>query len=327
MELKPLGINAGQRRRWILALSGGGYRGLFTARFLEHLEIELKLPLSEVFDLVAGTSIGSIIALGLAHGIEAKRLVSIFTEDGQRIFPQRRLGWARQLVMPKHSKEALQNVLESAFGTATLGNARTHVVVPAVRLSDTRAELFRSRNGAKGASEVGFVHAALASAAAPTYFSPHKIDGQLYVDGGLIANSPDAVAVNEAMGPLGWLREDLNLLSVGTTREATGLPTLEGSWNWGGLRWGWGLRLLKQMMGAQAHLSRQSAEQLLGERLHVVDPTRSDEQDDALGLDLANPVSRDTLIAMADAAWAMFKESVAGERAISSMMRHGRAKG
>lgn len=322
MDLNQLPIEPARRRRWILALSGGGYRGLFTARFLEHLEAEIGRPLRDVFDLHAGTSIGSILALGIAYGVRAPKLVAFFKDDGARIFPRSALGAARQLVMPKHSTAVLEEVLLEVFGKAVLSELGSHVVVPAIRLSDSGAEIFRSRNGARAASNARLVSAALASAAAPIYFAPHKIGDQQYIDGGLIANSPDALAVNEAIAALGWPRDELHLLSVGTTGMATGLPFRKGALNWGALRWGWGLRLLTQMMAAQADLSRQSAQQLLGDRVYVVDPTRSEEQDDAVGLDRATPQAAATLIGMADAAWERFRSNVPGTTVIAALKRH-----
>jgi len=62
----------------ILSLSGGGFRGLYTATLLEKLEKEADKPLSEVFDLIAGTSIGGILAIGLAAGVKASKLREAF---------------------------------------------------------------------------------------------------------------------------------------------------------------------------------------------------------------------------------------------------------
>jgi predicted acylesterase/phospholipase RssA len=59
----------------ILGLSGGGFRGLYTAKLLEILEVDANKPLSQVFDLIADTSIGGILALGLAMGILPKHSV------------------------------------------------------------------------------------------------------------------------------------------------------------------------------------------------------------------------------------------------------------
>lgn len=72
----------------ILCLSGGGYRGLYTATLLEELEKEAQNPLAEVFDLIAGTSIGGILAIGLAAGVPAATLRKAFEDHGGEIFPR-----------------------------------------------------------------------------------------------------------------------------------------------------------------------------------------------------------------------------------------------
>src|SRR5690625_3930592 len=73
----------------ILSLSGGGYRGLFTARILADLEERIRAPIATRFDLIAGTSIGGILALALALEVPAKQMVALFEERGDEIFKKR----------------------------------------------------------------------------------------------------------------------------------------------------------------------------------------------------------------------------------------------
>ncbi|AZO34026.1 MAG: hypothetical protein EOS76_06855 [Mesorhizobium sp.] len=70
----------------ILALSGGGYRGLFSTHIFSKLEEQAGRPIGECFDLIAGTSIGGIIAIGLALGKPAKEIRDVFEEKGEDIF-------------------------------------------------------------------------------------------------------------------------------------------------------------------------------------------------------------------------------------------------
>src|SRR5690349_18309534 len=76
------GLKGGQ----ILALSGGGFRGLYTASVIEQLEARTRVPFGRHFDLIAGTSIGGIIALALAMEKPASQIVQLFTEHGALIF-------------------------------------------------------------------------------------------------------------------------------------------------------------------------------------------------------------------------------------------------
>ncbi|WP_457833194.1 patatin-like phospholipase family protein, partial [Staphylococcus aureus] len=78
--------DAGRKRFQILALSGGGYRGLFTAKVLADLEQEIGGPIAAKFDLIAGTSIGGILALAVAMEVPAEQMVSLFEKHGEKIF-------------------------------------------------------------------------------------------------------------------------------------------------------------------------------------------------------------------------------------------------
>lgn len=72
-----------------LALSGGGYKGLFSAHILVELEKQFGCPIAQKFDLIAGTSIGGIIALALALEIPAEDIEKMFLENGKIIFKKR----------------------------------------------------------------------------------------------------------------------------------------------------------------------------------------------------------------------------------------------
>jgi patatin-like phospholipase/acyl hydrolase len=72
---------------WILALSGGGARGLFTASVLAEMEKAVGAPLAQHFDLIAGTSVGGILALGLAKEIKASELLSLFDHTKEIFAP------------------------------------------------------------------------------------------------------------------------------------------------------------------------------------------------------------------------------------------------
>ena len=77
--------------RRILTIDGGGIKGVFPAAFLATLEDELGGPVADYFDLIAGTSTGGIIAIGLGLGMTAKELLHLYREAGGRIFARRRV--------------------------------------------------------------------------------------------------------------------------------------------------------------------------------------------------------------------------------------------
>src|SRR6266480_5494931 len=105
----------------ILSLDGGGIRGVFPAAFLSKLEEHLDKPIGRYFDLIAGTSTGGIIAIGLGLGLSAGDIVKLYVEQGPAIFDQEHgvVGnWVRakvrgmaHLFVTKHSSEPLRRAL------------------------------------------------------------------------------------------------------------------------------------------------------------------------------------------------------------------------
>jgi patatin-like phospholipase/acyl hydrolase len=91
----------------VLALSGGGFRGYFTALVLAKLEEQLGRPCYKIFNLIAGTSIGGIIAVGLAFGIPARRIAEIIAKSGPAIFPPNRRRSSRRSVAKCHGHNRL----------------------------------------------------------------------------------------------------------------------------------------------------------------------------------------------------------------------------
>src|SRR6185437_16192569 len=107
--------------RRILAIDGGGIKGAFPAAFLARVEEELGEPIVDYFDLIAGTSTGGIIALGLGLGLSAKEILNLYVENGRRIFPHT-FGLALPGVFrAKYAKAALPEVLQEVFGNRLLG--------------------------------------------------------------------------------------------------------------------------------------------------------------------------------------------------------------
>jgi patatin-like phospholipase/acyl hydrolase len=125
----------------ILSLDGGGIRGAFPAALLARLEEHLEHPIGRYFDLIAGTSTGGIIAIGLGLGLSATEILKLYVEQGPAIFDQEHgavENWVRQQVrdmahwfITKHSSQPLRRALEGVFGRRRLGESRTRLVIPA----------------------------------------------------------------------------------------------------------------------------------------------------------------------------------------------------
>jgi uncharacterized protein len=194
----------------ILSLSGGGYFGLYSVSVLAGIEEKVGRPVARCFDLMAGTSVGGIIALGLAAEVSAAEIKSAFERNGTAIFSDRPApttwsgtlrDFGRYLRKPKYRPDALRRTIVELVGEETrIGGLKHPVIVPAVNLTKGRPQVFKTPHNIDFCSDLHLkvVDVALATSAAPTYFPVAEIGDALYADGGLYANSPDLLALHEA---------------------------------------------------------------------------------------------------------------------------------
>jgi patatin-like phospholipase/acyl hydrolase len=216
----------------ILSLDGGGIKGVFEAAFLAEAEAAVKPPLASYFDLIAGTSTGGIIALGLGLGISPDGLLDFYKSYGPKIFqrPKGRLAsllnWCMDKVTVKYGQGQLKEALERSLGTKKLGDSRSRLLIPAFNLSAGEIHVYKTRHNPRFHIDykVTAVDVALATTAAPTYFPVHKSEqGMLMIDGGIWANNPVGMAVVEAVTMLGVPRTEIEVLSLGCTQEVSDL--------------------------------------------------------------------------------------------------------
>lgn len=293
----------------VLSLAGGGYLGLYTAAVLEGLEARAGEPLARRFDLIAGTSIGAVLALALAFEIPMSRLVRLFVEHGPDVFSGRALpsgpvtrlfDLSRSVLGPKYSGAALRKVLLADFGEARLADALHRVVIPAVDVGECRTKVFKTPHAQEslGDGALRAVDVAMAACAAPAYFPSVRIGKRLYADGGLFAVAPDQVALHELQHFIGVDLAQVQMLSVGTATEhyrpAEGVAGDAGAVGW--LSQG---RLILTLIAVQQQHVQAMLEDRLGERYLRLDadwPVKA-----GLGIDVATPAAARTLIALAKA--------------------------
>ena len=231
----------------ILSLSGGGIRGIFQAVYLREIETQLHKPVRDSFDLIAGTSTGAIIALGLALGIDLNKIVQLFENYGSSIFPaavrrsaSRTISWFYR--GPRYDPEPLRRRLVEVFqadGTRQLQlkDCRPPVVVAATTLDRYRLRTFttldRSSRSDSRDGELFAADVALASAAAPLFFPAFRPRGRMqngqirteertYVDGGVWANNPTSWAVMQAHRYMGTAFSDMRVISIGNGEVPAG---------------------------------------------------------------------------------------------------------
>ena len=220
----------------VLCLDGGGVRGYLSAKILANIESYLdaatgtKKPIGMRFDLLAGTSVGGITALGLGLGLPASTIATFFEQHSARIFPshEKKNRVARKF-WPAYSAARLKNALMSIFPeNATLASLNVDVCVPAVTLANAKPRLYKTDylNRNAGRLNESLIDIALATSAAPTYFEAHSSKHSTsMVDGGVCANNPSLIAMVDAMqferaskrgAPKPTSLNDLAMLSIGT---------------------------------------------------------------------------------------------------------------
>lgn len=231
----------------VLSIDGGGIRGLIPALVLAEIEERTGKAIANSFDLIAGTSTGGILALGLARDsgdgkpkYKAKDLAGIYQKRGGDIFSRTRLKEVSSLGGirdEKFSKEGIEKVLHEYFGEDTLGSALTNTLITSYDIQN-REPLFL-KSWREDHSAVRMKIAARATSAAPTFFEPAlvPIGGAVkaLVDGGIFINSPVVSAYVEAKKIFGS-EEEIFVLSIGTG-ELNRPFSYDKAKNWGKAEW------------------------------------------------------------------------------------------
>ena len=243
----------------VLSIDGGGVRGLIPALVLAELERRLEAeigerrPIADCFHLVAGTSTGGLIALGLLAPdpeardrplLGAEDLVGLYREDGPRIFKRgllRRLTSVDGWLAPKYSPDGLARSVRERLGEARLREALRDVLVTSYDMSEREPHFFKRWRAAESEERnPPIVDAALATAAAPTYFPSHGLDRRALVDGGVFASNPTVAAIAEALkrraDPADLRPHDLLVVSLGTGIREAGFEQRRVS-RWGRIGW------------------------------------------------------------------------------------------
>lgn len=249
----------------ILALDGGGFRGVMSARLLMAIEAELAKhgsTLHDYFDLVTGTSTGSILAAGVAVGKTAQELLGLYENYGWRIFPNyiRRLRGITNITRaftpialyphypewPLSKEDGLATVLSTVLGDTPISALHKPVlVIPAYDVSVRRTRWFCSNNDGHGWPQwydsLPVWQFCACSSSAPTFFPPfkltvpeHSYGGQPevgkklpFIDGGVAVNNPAMLGIAHAMLMPYEKPTDtpLNLRDVAVLSIGTGRPT------------------------------------------------------------------------------------------------------
>lgn len=282
----------------VLALSGGGYRSLYTATVLSELESALGRPIASHFDLICGTSAGGMLALGLAANIPAEELKALFEEKGNRIFGCRSI--LRRIfgfwLTAKHASTGLRGVLNERFQSMTIGDLKHRVLIPTVNYSTGRGQFFKTPHHPSFELDhrMKLVDVALATAAAPVYFPLSRNERGVFADGGLVGNAPGLFGLHEVRTFLAPNQQaKVRVLSIGTmtigstVRGGASLDRGFGKWRGG---------LFDLVISAQESSVDYMLRQSLGEDYFQIDDKATpDQSKDVKALDRVSIGSTNTL--------------------------------
>jgi len=230
----------------VLSIDGGGIRGIIPAIILAELQRRLGKNLYEVFDLIAGTSTGGIIALGIGtRGNKGQpytpdELLNLYVQNGPAIFKKDFLTPEKELLFPKYSPDALEKVLAEFFQATEFETALTPLLVSSYDLQGQLPFFFKSHRIASDPNyNWNVTSIARATSAAPTYFPPlHLTKGAedyALVDGGVFVNNPSMAAYAEARALYPEFTE-FAVVSVGTGDRQDSIAYAQAK-EWGLVGW------------------------------------------------------------------------------------------
>jgi patatin-like phospholipase/acyl hydrolase len=159
----------------VLSIDGGGIKGLYSARVLEHFEGRFNCQISNYFDMICGISTGGLLALGLSLNIPASLMSNLYYRRGKQVFPQQNsfLSSLKQLFLrSKYDNRELKRALQEIFGERTISDFRCLLCIPAFSLTDGRPFIFKYDHAEGHLCRDGktrYLDIALATSAVPAY--------------------------------------------------------------------------------------------------------------------------------------------------------------
>lgn len=228
----------------ILSIDGGGICGILPASVLAELEVRFLggSSIAHYFDMIAGTSTGGIIALGLAHGKMAQEIRDIYLERGGHIFPPRSaigriLRNVRRIARYAYDSRALEDELLRIFDDAPFGSARIRLCIPSFEGRHGEPWIYKTPHHPDYKKDrfESMVRVGLATSAAPTFLKALRNNGYIMVDGGLWANNPIMNALVDALSCFDLDRRQVRILSLGcgeTSFKVDGAKAVGGLFQW-----------------------------------------------------------------------------------------------
>jgi len=227
----------------VLAIDGGGIRGLIPALVLAELERRAGRQVFELFDLIAGTSTGGILACALCapDPLPATELVKLYEEEGPEIFDRsifQRIRSGEGVTDEKYDDAALDRALERFLEHKRLKETKPDLIVPSYDTALPGPYFFKTTDARTSPDTYDFPLSivARATSAAPTYFEPVESGERALVDGGVFATNPAMCALAEVLNDKNVRPRDVVLLSLGTGQR-THRRSFDEIKDWGLAKW------------------------------------------------------------------------------------------
>jgi patatin-like phospholipase/acyl hydrolase len=227
----------------VLAIDGGGIRGLIPALVLTELERRASRRTFEMFDLIAGTSTGGILACALCapDALPASELVRLYTEEGPKIFDRslfQRIQSADGLLDEKYDDAALDSALERFLEHKRLAETRPDLIVPSYDTALPGPYFFKTTKAKETPETDDFPLSLVArpTSAAPTYFEALEAGDKALIDGGVFATNPAMCALAEVLNREDVRPRDVVLLSLGCGQR-TEKHSFDQIKDWGLVTW------------------------------------------------------------------------------------------
>jgi patatin-like phospholipase/acyl hydrolase len=259
----------------VLSIDGGGVRGIIPAAILEFLEEKLQeldgpdVSIADYFDVIAGTSTGGLVTAMLAAPNEnnrplfaAKDITKFYLENCPHIFPHT-IGYLRStfrmLNGPKYSGDYLHKVLKKNLGNTRLHQTLTNVVITSFDIKLEQPAIFSTFKAKQDELKDAFLaDVCIGTSAAPTYLPAYYFQTQdssgktkdfNLIDGGVVANNPTLLAINQVTKQALLQNKDFELplskaqdtskylvLSLGTGEKMASYKATDAA-KWGLLQW------------------------------------------------------------------------------------------
>lgn len=302
----------------ILSIDGGGIRGIIPALILKDIQRRLRErknshAFHEIFDLIAGTSTGALIAASLTMpgryphdfrvyldepALEIDDMVNFYLTRGKEIFPpgfSNNIRAVAQVFREKYSGNHIESILEEICGSVTLADCLTNLLIPCYDTERGKPYIFQKKSPAGDQNhDLNFYmkDVCRAASAVPSYFTPAKIspvpsDGQEFclIDGGVFASNPAMCAYMEARKLYPRAKEFV-ILSIGTGTNSKGY-SFNDLQDWGYVEWLNPLKgapLIRIMLKGQSECVNNQLQNLPGVKLFRINGNLngcSEDLDDA----------------------------------------------